>query len=482
MKFRSTFLKQAHPAWLLVALCLILLLGGCAGLVVYKGLARRAATPEAVGGPDENQLYKKPEFREEAVVAVSLSGGGLRAAALALGVLEGLDALEVLGRSGANSSLFKEVDYLSGVSGGAMTAAYAALFGKEPGWGERLRQDVLRPNHHLSLLWRVVVNSPRLLATDYSRGDVAGSYYASSLFRGRKFSSLPVRPFLILNATDLTTGSRFEFVRENFRCVGVDLARYPVGRAVAASAAFPVAFAPLTMPKFVPGDCVTDYDKGWLTKEIGERADPYQTWAVRRKQMFLEQAQYLHLSDGGVSDNLGVQAILNRLRAGPLRAWLNTQASKKTPLYLIVVNAAIASDEGLGKASAAPIFPKVVERVSSLLLEHLTHRALSLTKDPSEECQEEDCRVIYVGFDDIPDRTDRQRANEIPTVLNLSKDRYPDTGETQEELLVRVGKQLLWCGQSGANRRHLVTLLHRYWGNARPPTLPAECPPSMTSK
>src|SRR3982751_1138159 len=64
-------------------------------------------------------------------VVVTFSGGGKRAAAFSFGVLEALRDVKVTTPDGEQHSLLDEVDLISAVSGGAFTAAYYALFGRE---------------------------------------------------------------------------------------------------------------------------------------------------------------------------------------------------------------------------------------------------------------------------------------------------------------------------------------------------------------
>ena len=61
-------------------------------------------------------------------VAVTLSGGGARAAAFGYGVLDGLRQTR-FAWNGRQTSLLDEIDVISGVSGGSIVAAYYAAFG-----------------------------------------------------------------------------------------------------------------------------------------------------------------------------------------------------------------------------------------------------------------------------------------------------------------------------------------------------------------
>ena len=67
-------------------------------------------------------VQSRPGQRSDVAVAVAISGGGMRAANFAAGVLKALEATEVRGAGGGKSNLLREVDYFSTVSGGGLAA------------------------------------------------------------------------------------------------------------------------------------------------------------------------------------------------------------------------------------------------------------------------------------------------------------------------------------------------------------------------
>src|SRR4029450_11274785 len=77
------------------------------------------------------------------------------------------------------------------------------------------------------------------------------------VFHGATFATLLEhargRPYVLLNATDMTAGARFEFTQDQFDLLCSDLARVPVARGVAASSAFPILLSPMTLHNY-PGD------------------------------------------------------------------------------------------------------------------------------------------------------------------------------------------------------------------------------------
>jgi NTE family protein len=78
---------------------------------------------------------------DDVLIGLAFSGGGTRAAAFSYGVLSELDHVEA-GGSKPNHSLLDRVDYISGVSGGAITAAYFGLRGRAGLLDFRERLDV----------------------------------------------------------------------------------------------------------------------------------------------------------------------------------------------------------------------------------------------------------------------------------------------------------------------------------------------------
>jgi len=101
----------------LLAAC-ALALSGCAS--VYNLPANRPLL-SPVSVHDLGNV--EPVSDEDALLILSFSGGGTRAAAFSFGVLEELDRARV----GAKKTLLDRIDFVSGVSGGSITAAYFGL-------------------------------------------------------------------------------------------------------------------------------------------------------------------------------------------------------------------------------------------------------------------------------------------------------------------------------------------------------------------
>src|SRR5689334_18482245 len=132
------------------------LLTACASAIQNDPVNQRlAANPREV----EAELGTAVDTNyDDMVVALSFSGGGMRAAAFSYGVLEGFDQTRVPTRAG-NASLLDRLDFLSGVSGGSILAAYYGLRGRAA--IADFRQRFL------------LVNAEESLQTDLSLGNIA---------------------------------------------------------------------------------------------------------------------------------------------------------------------------------------------------------------------------------------------------------------------------------------------------------------------
>ena len=170
---------------------------------------------------------------EDLMLILSFSGGGTRAAAFSYGVLEGLRATEVpIG--GKKRRLLDEVDVISGVSGGSFTAAYYGLY------GDRIFEDYesrfLKKNVQGDILTAMFLNPVnwfRLSSPVFDRSDLAAEYYDENVFDRKTFGDILERkgPLILINATDMSMGSRFVFHQRYFNAICSDLSKFPVARA-----------------------------------------------------------------------------------------------------------------------------------------------------------------------------------------------------------------------------------------------------------
>ena len=102
----------------------MLLLASC-GHVVNLPINQPVADPNAGLGLAD-VLRPSPSWDDDIMVGLAFSGGGMRAAAFSFGVLKEMAQANISLR-GQRTPLIDHIDFVTGVSGGAVPAAYFGL-------------------------------------------------------------------------------------------------------------------------------------------------------------------------------------------------------------------------------------------------------------------------------------------------------------------------------------------------------------------
>lgn len=390
-------------------------------------------------------------------VIVSFSGGGTRAAALAFGVLEALRDTRI-DWQGHTIALLDEVDVISSISGGSFPAAYYALRGRDT-FSEFPAKFLYRPVQRELLGYAALPqNLVKLAEPAYGRSDLAAEFYDREVFAGATYAQLIARgqrPFVILNATDMSTGASFPFIQDQFDLLCSDLAGVSLGRAVAASSAFPGGLTPLTFKNYA-GSC--GYRQApWVElalQDHSSRLNRSRTARAEQRLSYTDATQsrsYIHLTDGGVADNIGLRGPLTAI-TGANSAWsvlrlMNQQKVDK--LVVIVVNAATDPDTDRDKKAAVPGLLDTLTTAATVPLDNFSSDTLDMLTATVNAFNEESrlvsgcekimantrqkCTVkitaphaisfypIQVAFDYIADRKERLRFKNLPTNFNLPR-------------------------------------------------------------
>ena len=338
---------------------------GCALLVAACASFTPGNPPLAKHQPDAGYRFERLEQgdnSDELFVIVTFSGGGTRAAALAYGVLEALRDTTIEWR-GRRVALLDEVDVISSISGGSFPAAYYALRGKQI-FDEFPDRFLYRPvQSDLIKLALSPASWLKLAAPAYGRSDLAAEFYDREVFAGATYADVIARnrrPFVILNATDMTTGTRFPFIQDHFDLMCSDLAGVPLARAAAASSAFPGGLTALTFQNYA-GTC--QYRQpAWVqlaVEDHASRVNPRRTARAENRLSLAAEGParpYIHLTDGGVADNIGLRGPLEAI-ASTNHPWSVLQmmnGQKVSKLVVLVVNAATSPATGRDQSASVP--------------------------------------------------------------------------------------------------------------------------------
>lgn len=378
----------------------------------------------------------------DTAVLLAFSGGGTRAAALAYGVMKTLRNTPVPGTQDGHR-LLEDVRGISAVSGGSFTAAYYGLNGDDmfnTFESDFLRRDVA------AVLFRNLWN-PLHWFSRRGRTDFAVDFYDRTVFKGATFADLKRQggPMILLNASDLGHGVHFSFVQEYFDLLCSDLSSFPVARAVAASSAVPLVFHPVVLKRY--GYC--SQMPAPLTASLAERARADAELALLLDGLGSydrgDDESYIHLVDGGITDNLGLRAIYEMFAvAGGAKAFfMSLHRDPPKRIVVISVNASIRQTFSMNRSNRRPSVAETMLAMSDLQLRRYNATTLNLIKSSlarwTNELTSEERPVkswfIDLDFNDVQSADELEMLNAIPTTMTLN--------DEQIDRLIRVGQQLL---------------------------------------
>jgi len=404
---------------------------------------------------------ESPEKSDELFLILAFSGGGTRAASLSYGVLEALDRIEIPAPAGMQSTnhapkrhtLLDEVDLITGVSGGSITAAYYGLHGRDA--FKDYRGKVLLKNLQAGLLWGFInpVNWVRLWSPRYGRSDMAQEYYDQMIFHGATLGDLASGkgPAINILATDANDGIVFPFSPEQFSLICSDFEKFPLARAVAASAAFPGALSPIILKNYA-GQCGLKAP-AWMTHVLA-KPDPasraYNKALMTKTYLEPDTKPYIHLIDGGVSDNLGIRGILETVvTQGSIRDILKDPMLARTRrVAFIIVDAQTPEKARWKLIDDIPGLGAILGASSTIMINNYNFETIDLlrryagdwTMLAAAENKSIEIYITHIAFAALPDNAQREYFQKIPTALSLP--------EEQVDKLRQVAGYLLYSQDS----------------------------------
>ena len=462
----------AHPSSLSFPLCVrVRFLPWICGIVFLIATTGCAHYPinQPLSRSDPQGGYRAKNFKNvgkdcDMLVMLTFSGGGTRAAAFSYGVLEALRDTEI-SIHGSKKRMLDSVDFISGVSGGSFTAAYYGLF------GDRIFEDFesrfLKKNIQGELIRGTLfnpVNWAKFASPYYGRSDLAADYYDKYVFDHGTFADILAHggPMVVINATDMTLGTRFSFIQDPFDAICSDLCSFSVARACAASSAVPVLLSPVTLRNYA-GKC------GYQVPPVlAEAMKPPRDVTSRRFDLannmlpFLDSQKkpYFHLVDGGVADNLGLRAVLERvtLMGDPWTTLKYANLTNVHKIVFVVVNAETEIDTKWDRFETNPPFAIKLASYSSIaiaryntdtmaLLSESFHRwadeirkgrcgSSKITTEPGS-CGDIEFYLVEVKFDALDDEAERHYFKQLPTSFVLKPEEVDKLRDAARRVLTK---------------------------------------------
>ena len=439
-------MRWSNPT--VIVFALLLLLCGCA--------TRPVNLPISHTDPDGGyRLMTRPQYSRdnEYHVILAFSGGGTRAAAFSYGVLEFLRNTEIIGPKGNRSRLLDNVSLITGVSGGSFTALAYGLYGDK--LFDDYEQRFLKRNVQGELTWRTLnpIHWPALWSRGWGRSELAADLYDEILFNGATFGDLNrgKGPLIVASATDISTGTSIPFVQSTFDVLCSDLETVRLSRVAAASSAVPVVLSPITINNY-GGTCgytPPAWMKPFIDKDNPPRPAARATRHLSDHAALEDSANrpYIHLVDGGISDNLGLRSVLDTLEI------LETLYSigQPTPLdhirriVVFVVNSVSSPKTKWDQSESPPGTVPILLKAAGVPIDHYSYEATELLRDTEAQWEAmrrirespgfnesndpevaRDVRTpnatiytIDVSFSRLKDKAEREYLNELPTSFSL---------------------------------------------------------------
>jgi NTE family protein len=452
--------------------CIAVFGSGCAS--TYRpsiNEALEAPTATRAGIPAHRWADSVPANSSGLMLIVSFSGGGTRAAALSYGILEKLKRTKIKWY-GRDTTLLNEIDVISGVSGGSITAAYFAAFGDQT--FKDFKPKFLNRDFENDLISRALdpANTFHLTSSWYGRGDLLADEFDRLLFHGINYGQLlskRSRPALIIMATDLSLGTSFEFTEPQFHHICSNIDSFPLARAVAASNSVPLLFTPITLKNYA-GSCPAEpssENQGAVTAYSGRRERRY----VEEQNTYhnVQERPYIHLVDGGLADNLGIKRIIDSIASsgGLSRSFRLRGVGGIHKLVFLNVDAGRRNSFAADRVDSIPSSMEVARGIQFGLLSRYAAETNDAFAEEVEKWRREirtaaleghgpfapDAELYYieVGLRNYPNQRTRAELLAIPTAYTLD--------EKQVEELIDAGHEIL---DANIEFRRLLTDLTDY--------------------
>lgn len=349
-------------------------------------------------------VHSRFKKNSDVTIALAASGGGYRAANFTLGVLLGLEQIK---SRHTNRNLLSSVDYYSTVSGGGFAVGYYLT---------QLHNHLLIHPHDTFSLREKLTHNP--FCTDLSgylffgrnRGSAlerklnelifptaTGGLTLGDIFIAKESKQSVVLPYWVTNASIYQNGALFPFAPDvllRYHIIGYEQNQHTYSLA-----------SPYNFPAAVG--------------TTASASVPFVTPSTTLVSNGCMENCYLHLYDGGLTDNLGIYSALNFLLQDPSKIKI-----------LIVVDASKADIQPYSQLQSDPKLFSLLRRLPQLNLDAFRqHMRPNIEFLVQHLFPHEKVIVVYLDLDNFPE------AKKISTTLAMS--------EQDQKRLIEIGEKLV---------------------------------------
>jgi NTE family protein len=233
------------------------------------------------------------------------------------------------------------------------------------------------------------VNWAALSSPTWGRSELAEQLYDDILFHGATFADLDrgTGPFVLVTATDISTGARVGFNQTAFDLLCSDLDAVALSRAAAASSAVPFVLSPVTINNY-GGHCNYSLPT-WLLAYSDRATAPRPSARMIRHledlDTYLDSAHnsYIHLVDGGLADNLGLRGVLEVMETFEAlhQEGLPTPLDRARRIVVFVVNSRSVPDTHWNESDRPPSDVALLIKATGVPIDHYSYEGVELLRD-----------------------------------------------------------------------------------------------------
>jgi NTE family protein len=261
-----------------------------------------------------------------------------------------------------------------------------------------------------------------------------------ALFDGKTYGDLAgqkSRPGLLIHASDMATLSRFEFLQPQFDLLCSDMNQLPIAYASAASAALPLVLSPITLKNYA-GHC--GYQPSQWLSEASKSARPFQRQRAKELLSYLDTKKrpYVHLLDGGLSDNMALRGVLEGVGVigGIEELFKNAGVQEVKKLVIFSINAETSPDVNEYRSDEVPVFSHAFSSMVDIPINRYSADTLMLMRFAVEKWRTDirsrppgvksvlapdaDIYFIDVSLGALEDPVEQEYLMRIPTTLYLT--------------------------------------------------------------
>src|SRR5262249_18816260 len=249
------------------------------------------------------------------------------------------------------------------------------------------------------------------------------------------------RPFISINATDVAYKLVFPFTQDYFDLICSDLSSMPIAQAVAASNGFPVLFTPITLKSY--GDRCAGRVPGWVSREAEgpPLTRPREFAQAARQYLDPKATRYVHLMDGGISDNLAMRSMINAILVLTADDTVLREVNFTAVRRILLINAdgQVHSTADDAKRPQLSRIDQVFDAVTGTQIDRYNFETLILAKEQIQDLEDSIKRVrcqsgpvidghacndvqstfAHLSLDDVQDPAEREYLEQVPVRLTL---------------------------------------------------------------